>query len=265
MEKEVDKSENASADTASVEYINFGSLVAFSNISEVELKISGAVRCIESVDSFWVEIFDSFNNLRSVIKFNLDALLDVVVFVNPHVLRNLISIRSNLSKVALQYLSDLFMKDNFQILEVALLSLPTLFLVHSQKGKRFLTDQTEIAVSNLIASFSSYRIASVLIKLLGNKNLDISTYAYKSIDLHLNLHHSSYSELKSSKIELILKGILVVYKINKEPYTKMALSIVKKLSTYTSLEELKLAISNLKGDKSLSYELLKMLNSAKVQ
>lgn len=262
MEKGDEIIESISDDKSSVEYISFANLLPFDR-AEVESKIENSIKCIEDPDSNWVDIFNSFNTLRSIIRFNLDLLLERVCMLNPHVLRNVISIRSNIAKVALQYLSDLFLFEKAQILEVVVGLLPTLLLVHSQKGKRFLIDQTEVAITNLITTFSSTRVSSVLIKLMSSKNVDLSSYAYKAIDSHIKLHLINYSELKASKIESLVKGILIVFKSNKEPFTKMAISTIKKLSDGSSREEFKFAIGNLKSDKSISFDLTKMLTLAK--
>lgn len=264
MEKNFSGTETVDTQTAVVEYINFEDLKAFENYFELEKQVAVAIIHVSDPETTWTDVFNSINILRSAIKFNLDILLDKLKPLNPHILRNALSIRSNIAKVALQYFSDLFLFTNKQVLEVALDSIPTLMLIQIQKTKKFIIEQTNTAISNILSSYLTIHVAHALLELMIHKNSTIVQNAHKALDTHMTLHSSYYKGLNDLEIELIIVNILTVFRLKKDPYYKKSIEALKKLVAVAPKNEVLQAIENL-NNKSGFEDLNKIVSAAKIE
>ena len=205
----------------------------FKNIEELSLYYINII--ISLPRDQWVDIFISYNCLRSILKYYPLYIISNIELLKDSIIKDINSIRSNIAKIALIFITELFALKNKDIsnnTNNTLLFIPVLFNLQTQKTKKFLSDQSSKAIENILDNFENIELLILLISLNKDKNVHYTNLVFKSTDFYAKKisqinNNELFVNTNNEYIYRILNELTELFNLKKEPYYKRSLELLK--------------------------------------
>lgn len=215
-----------------VTYIDFKDIENFEESTEIEKVIKKSNNCIVNDKSNWIDRFNSYNNLRVVIKFYGNQIKsikneDFYMKVN----KDLLSIRSTISKISILFIKDMLIHstfDNEYKFNLFRIFFNSLVMVSFNKNKKFLSSEALFVLNEFIRLNSSLK---VFIFLLNNVETRFSNVLLTLLDNYISFFHEkgeshegefSFTDENEAfgLLSIVISGIIRIYLMKKEPFFK---------------------------------------------
>ena len=207
-------------DNIKIEYIKFQDLENISN-NEIETLIDQLLNL--TIETDWLIQYESINFLRRLNKYNKLKFEQIFDKLSQLIVKLSSSIRSNISKVILLLISEIFFCDNFIGRWVKILIPAVLFQSASNKG--FIKEEALICLDNISKSKTNheYVIICTLSEEIMNKNPVISE---NSLNCLINFLKQCDINLSRNEWNDIIMKNINIYNLKKDIYSKKAIRLL---------------------------------------
>lgn len=229
----VQQTTSSSSVSSKVEYTSYDNLPPYAeeeNFLEVMRTVSTLIVQIEEKD--WKDQFNLLNELRRMLKYQKELFFNIFNNYKIHqkILPKFInSLRSNLAKVALTLVSEIFNTYETESVNEWIDSLlPEVLLKSAIDLKAFIKEEAVKCLKNFSENMFYPESIISLLKGIKNANTKISENAFETlIKLIQNYEIVSMKNLENWKD--IFTGMIEIYKMKRDPYIKRPLKIIKAL------------------------------------
>lgn len=227
-----------------ITYTDFKDIENFEESTDIEKTIEKSNTCIVNDTLNWIDRFNSYNNLRVVIKFYGNQIKsikneDFYLKVN----KDLLSIRSTISKISILFIKDMLIHstlDNEYKFNLFRNFFNSLVMVSFNKNKKFLSTEALFVLNEYIRLNSNLKVfvfllnsvetrfSNVLLLLLDNY---ICFFNEKGVS-----HEGEFSDTDENEafglISNVISGIIRIYLMKKEPFFKKSISYYSFIMNY---------------------------------
>jgi hypothetical protein len=259
---QVDQVENNSI---KVEYQLFDDLILYEEHEDFEMIKLEIIKMIND-ESNWINQYEALNNLRRLNKFCPLVFNSILQSVILQISKLTSSIRSNLSKLSIMLVREVFMSQNLSSNNLKYIkNLITCTLTQSVSMKAFIREESLAALENLSNNyyFFSSNTLHVLIEEVGHKNLSHSENSFNIIIKIVEnwSKEDIFSGTNYSQWEGIYKQILNLYSMKREPFSKRACRIIEAIHMKFGEEDFQNILNSLNLDNVNKNNLLSMIKS----
>ena len=218
-----------------IEYQTFENLLPFSNSEDYD-KLYDIIIAYFNDDTNWLNQFEALNFLRRLNKycpiiFN-SILPNIVIFITKFTS----SLRSNLSKLSIMLIKEIFYSKDFSSTNFKLLkNLISAVTFQSASMKSFIKEESLVSLDALTNNFIFHNTFTLnyLIEEISSKSLLQSENSFNSsIKLIYNwTREDIFSGTNYLQWQGILIQIINIYSLKREPYIKRACKLLENLYT----------------------------------
>jgi len=199
-----------------VEYISYEDLKPFNKEENIKVLFQTCLDRVIRTDSHWIDIFSGIDALRRLLKFYPDVVIDKLSLLTNSLIKHSKSIRSNVAKISLLLITEIFQIKIVEKEDLLIAYLPLLLQINGQKEKRFLNEQAEKALNEVVKNYSEFLTISLILKSVKEKNFNTSASAFKTLEklIHTSSTDKKFSNSLNSNTNLVQKDSIGLETIN---------------------------------------------------
>jgi hypothetical protein len=211
-----------------VDYESYEDLKNFDKDTDFNSLINKIIQNLKDSPE-WVKAFYSINDLRRLLKFNNEIFLQILDSVVNQLNKLSLSIRSNLSKLTLILIKEIFQAKFLSTVYNQKILINSVIL-GSSSTKAFIKEESLNALDALAENEKFYNLntISIILDEVSSKNLKISENSFNYIDIIFSNWKTS-EILKISSMHnwgIILQKIVNLNLLKREPYFKRSYNLM---------------------------------------
>ena len=193
--------------------------------NEIKSRVTELISVL-NVDNIekWLPQFNSIMDLRRLLKFRRPEFLKAFNEIYKSLCKQINSLRSGCSKIALVLMSELFSNSKDIQLDWIDNLLPAV-IAKAAFIQKFIKEEAINVLNNVSANMFVYHVLDILVQNVGNKNVSQSEAAFDCLCKLID-NWNEKQLVKINELPHIVPKIVEVYKLKKEPYNKKSLKIV---------------------------------------